>query len=376
MMQIGNRIVADKAAAHVRQAAAARTSAIFADRHSVRVRRAAHTGAAAANHVLYLLITAFGRDLLTLIGLYRRDGDPGSDHVAVRRLVIAARDDRAAQADAARARDHRRCSSPAAARTVETLQETLQGLRIVKAFTLEDEMRRGSTAASRRCEHEADKWARVANRASPLMETLGGFAIGVSIVYGGYLVIHRGADARRLHVVPRRVPARLRAGQATRAAQPRARQPPGRRAHAVRDDRQLRRASRPTTTSRRSKLTTRARRVRRCALRLSARRAGAARHVVRRRARQGDGAGRPVGRRQVDRAQPDPALLRDRAAARSPSTGRTSRTVSRRSLRQQIAYVGQDVLLFRGTIRDNIALRQARRERGRDRRRRQGRARA
>ena len=27
-------------------------------------------------------------------------------------------------------------------RTVETLQETLQGLRIVKAFTLEDEMRR------------------------------------------------------------------------------------------------------------------------------------------------------------------------------------------------------------------------------------------
>ena len=29
--------------------------------------------------------------------------------------------------------------------------------------------------------------------------------------------------------------------------------------------------------------------------------------------------------------------------------------VSRRSLRQQIAYVGQDVFLFRGTIRDNIA---------------------
>jgi ATP-binding cassette subfamily B protein len=30
--------------------------------------------------------------------------------------------------------------------------------------------------------------------------------------------------------------------------------------------------------------------------------------------------------------------------------------VSRRSLRQQLAYVGQDVYLFRGTIRDNIAL--------------------
>ena len=29
--------------------------------------------------------------------------------------------------------------------------------------------------------------------------------------------------------------------------------------------------------------------------------------------------------------------------------------MSRRSLREQIAYVGQDVFLFRGTIRDNIA---------------------
>ena len=60
------------------------------------------------------------------------------------------------------------------------------------------------------------------------------------------------------------------------------------------------------------KLTDRARRIRRRAVRLSRRRAGAARHVVRRRARQGDRAGRPVGRRQIDGAQSDPALLRGR----------------------------------------------------------------
>ena len=38
--------------------------------------------------------------------------------------------------------------------------------------------------------------------------------------------------------------------------------------------------------------------------------------------------------------------------------------VSRDSLRQQIAYVGQIVQLFRGTIRENIGLGRRRRERG------------
>ena len=33
-------------------------------------------------------------------------------------------------------------------RTIETLQETLQGMRIVKAFTLEDEMRRRARRAA------------------------------------------------------------------------------------------------------------------------------------------------------------------------------------------------------------------------------------
>ena len=42
-------------------------------------------------------------------------------------------------------------------------------------------------------QHEADKWARVANRASPLMETLGGLAIALAIIYSGYLIIYKGA---------------------------------------------------------------------------------------------------------------------------------------------------------------------------------------
>ena len=78
-------------------------------------------------------------------------------------------------------------------RIIETLQETLQGIRIVKAFTLEDIMRERFDRNVAAVEHEANKMARVSNRASPLMETLGGCAIAIAITYGGYRVIETGA---------------------------------------------------------------------------------------------------------------------------------------------------------------------------------------
>ena len=55
-------------------------------------------------------------------------------------------------------------------------------------------MRRRLDASVADMQHEADKWARVSNRAGPVMETLGGLAVGVSIVYSSYLVIYRGAE--------------------------------------------------------------------------------------------------------------------------------------------------------------------------------------
>jgi ATP-binding cassette subfamily B protein len=78
-------------------------------------------------------------------------------------------------------------------RIMETLQETLQGIRIVKAFTLEDIMRERFNRNVAAVEYEANKMARVSSRASPLMETLGGFAIAIAITYGGYRVINTGA---------------------------------------------------------------------------------------------------------------------------------------------------------------------------------------
>jgi ATP-binding cassette subfamily B protein len=76
---------------------------------------------------------------------------------------------------------------------METLQEAVQGIRIIKAFTLESEMRKRYYANVEAVQHEANKMARVSNRSSPLMETLAGVSIALGVIYGGYRTIETGA---------------------------------------------------------------------------------------------------------------------------------------------------------------------------------------
>ncbi|PWB60640.1 MAG: ABC transporter ATP-binding protein [Bradyrhizobiaceae bacterium] len=164
----------------------------FADRHSSEFIARLTTGAAAASQSLNLLINAVGRDLFTLIGLVTVMfvQDPviclitllvvPPAMILLRKLVR-------------RIRSIARKQFDFNARIIETMQEALQGIRVVKAFTLEDEMHRRLDASVRDIEGESNKWARVANRASPLMETLGGFAIAGAIIYGGYRVVEAGA---------------------------------------------------------------------------------------------------------------------------------------------------------------------------------------
>ena len=73
------------------------------------------------------------------------------------------------------------------------MQEALQGLRMVKAFALEDEMRRRLERRVADVQHESNKMARISNRASPLMEMLGGITVALATIYGGYRVIETGA---------------------------------------------------------------------------------------------------------------------------------------------------------------------------------------
>ena len=191
LSRIGNRIVADNQRA-VFAKLLNEGIGFFSDRHSTEFIARLSAGAAAATQTINLLITSLGRDLLSLIGLVAVMvvQDPLMSFLT---FVVAPPAFFVLRKLIRRVYSIARSQFHGGTRIIETLQETLQGIRIVKAFTLEDIMRERFARNVAAVEHEANKMARVSNRTSPLMETLGGCAIAIAITYGGYRVIETGA---------------------------------------------------------------------------------------------------------------------------------------------------------------------------------------
>jgi subfamily B ATP-binding cassette protein MsbA len=167
--------------------------AIRSDRHSSEFAARLSAGAAATAQVLNLVVGALGRDLLTLIGLasVMVIQDPFLSLVT---LIVFPPAMLLLRKMIRRVRSIARSQFTGGTRIIETMQETLQGIRIVKAFTLEDTMRARFDQNVADVERETNKMARVASRSSPLMETLGGIAVALAIVYGGYATIMTGAS--------------------------------------------------------------------------------------------------------------------------------------------------------------------------------------
>ena len=191
LSQIGNRIVADNQR-KVFDKLLNEGLGFFSDRHSTEFIARLSAGAAAATQVINLLISSIGRDLLSLVGLVTVMvvQDP---YMSLFAFVVAPPAFFLLRKLVRRIYSIARSQFQGGTRIIETLQETLQGIRIVKAFTLEEIMRERFNRNVAAVEHEANKMARVSNRASPLMETLGGCAIAMAITYGGYRVIETGA---------------------------------------------------------------------------------------------------------------------------------------------------------------------------------------
>jgi len=191
LSRIGNRIIAENQR-RMFDKLLNENIGFFADRHSSEFISRLSNGAASASIVINRLITAVGSDFFSLIGLFAVMvyQDPVLSLVG---LIVAPPALLGLRKLVRRIRIIAHSQFFGGTRILETLQETLQGIRLVKAFTLEDEMRRRIDASITDVELQSNKMARIANRASPLMEMLGGFAISLAVVYCGYRVIETGA---------------------------------------------------------------------------------------------------------------------------------------------------------------------------------------
>jgi ATP-binding cassette, subfamily B, bacterial MsbA len=78
------------------------------------------------------------------------------------------------------------------AHIINTMRETAQGIRIVKAFTLEPAMRKRMDQAVTAVERRNNKIVAINARTNPMVDTLGGFAIAGVIGYAGWRALQYG----------------------------------------------------------------------------------------------------------------------------------------------------------------------------------------
>ncbi len=188
LAKIGNRIIADYQK-RLFDSTLAQNIAFFGRQHSTDFLNRMSNGAGAARVVLDLVVTSIGRDVLTLIFLVTVMvvQEPAMAFfclvvmpvvvIGVRRLIR-------------RARQIVQRNYLGSGRVMQTLQETVQGIRAVKAYNLEDRMRARMSENVADLEESMNKRARVASRTGPLMETLGGMAVGLFVIYAGYNVLN------------------------------------------------------------------------------------------------------------------------------------------------------------------------------------------
>ena len=164
----------------------------FSQRHTSEFLARLTAGATSVTQVLSLLINAVGRDLLSLIALVTVMvmQDP---YMALFGFLVAPPAMLVLRKLVKRIKGLAHSQFHGTADIMETMQESLQGIRTVKAFTLEQTMRDRIEHSILAVERDSNKMARISNRSSPLMETLGGFAIAGGLMYGGYRVVAMGA---------------------------------------------------------------------------------------------------------------------------------------------------------------------------------------
>ena len=165
--------------------------AFFTKVHSSKLITQINTQSQAASRLLDLVTTSLARDLLMLIGLVAVMicQDPLLSLIAflIGPLIMLG-----TQSIVRRIRSLADAETQGMADVVAAVQEACQGIRTVKAFGLESEMRRRLGQAAADVEARGNAISRVGKLTSPLMESLGGIVIAAVVVYSGWQTVAHG----------------------------------------------------------------------------------------------------------------------------------------------------------------------------------------
>ncbi len=188
LSKIGNNIVARyqrRLYAHLM----ALSVGYFHEHRSAQLAAKVSQNVSGIRDVLNMTVTSIARDLLTLIGLvvvmFSKDwllslivffvAPPlllGLRYIS-RRLRLATRE-----------------AVEVNSRVLGAMQETIQGITIVKAFTMENELRRKVESIIDRAENRANRIARLSERTAPMTETFAGLAISSVLAYAAFRTIY------------------------------------------------------------------------------------------------------------------------------------------------------------------------------------------
>ncbi|WP_050786100.1 ABC transporter ATP-binding protein [Ahrensia sp. R2A130] len=165
----------------------------FAKQHSVSLIAQLNQNTNAVRDLLNNVVLGYARDLVTLIGLvgvmlYR---DP---YLALAILVIGPIALTTLARYARRVKVIAREEVHINSQVATAMQEVAHGIPVVKAFTMEEQLRVKLDALTVKAEGRSNNIARITARTSPLMETLSGLAIAAVISYGGWRVITQGYE--------------------------------------------------------------------------------------------------------------------------------------------------------------------------------------
>ncbi len=147
--------------------------------------------AQAVRQVIDTIVTSFVRDLFTLLGLigvmafqqpllaFGALGVGPVIFIGLRKLLK-------------KARFYMTQELASIAQLIHIVQETSVGIRVIKAFHLEDRLQSRMYKAIGDIERQSNRMARVEAATTPLMETLAGFAIAGMLALSGVLVLKYG----------------------------------------------------------------------------------------------------------------------------------------------------------------------------------------